>query len=135
MTDERDVHELLGRLVEVAAEDRVAWLAHEVPADAELRARLLAAAAEAAETMSGQPERFLSFAVAWDDAADGLLGQHLGPYRIERLLADQGGMGTVYRGARIDGVFDQEVAIKVIARGRETEAFLQRFTLERRVLG
>jgi len=57
----------------------------------------------------------------------------LGPYRLVRELG-RGGMGTVYLGERADGAFEQQVAIKVVRRGLDTEAVLRRFLAERQIL-
>src|SRR5262245_19709016 len=135
MSDEMRVHALLGRLLEVAPELRLEWLTREVPAFSHLLVRLLAAVDDVSETVAGQAGHAMHFEVPAPGDGDPLIGQRVGPFRLERRLTEQGGMGTVYRGARADDVFEQEVAIKVIARGRETEAFLDRFMLERRVLG
>ncbi|MBK8268806.1 MAG: serine/threonine protein kinase [Planctomycetes bacterium] len=43
-------------------------------------------------------------------------------------------MGTVYLAQRVDGQFDQQVAIKVVKRGMDSEEILNRFSLERRTL-
>ena len=43
-------------------------------------------------------------------------------------------MGTVYLGARDDGAFDQQVAIKVLRRGVDTDDVLARFRRERQIL-
>lgn len=57
----------------------------------------------------------------------------IGPYRIERRVAS-GGMGTVYRASRVDGQFEQTVAIKVVKRGMDSDEVLKRFYQERRTL-
>ncbi|MEM7100617.1 MAG: hypothetical protein AAF541_20295 [Pseudomonadota bacterium] len=43
---------------------------------------------------------------------DPLIGQRLGDYQVEELLAE-GGMSRVYVGSRIEGAFERKVAIKV----------------------
>ncbi|MEM6526153.1 MAG: protein kinase, partial [Bacteroidota bacterium] len=45
-----------------------------------------------------------------------------------------GGMAVVYRAARTDGVFDHEVALKVLKRGMDTDDIVKRFRQERNVL-
>jgi eukaryotic-like serine/threonine-protein kinase len=60
-------------------------------------------------------------------------GRILGAYRVVELVGE-GGMGAVYRGARVDGLFDRPVAIKAIRSGLGTEFFLRRFENERRIL-
>ena len=44
---------------------------------------------------------------------DATAGQRIGPYRLDR-LSGRGGMGAVYLASRVDGQFDQQVAIKLI---------------------
>lgn len=60
-------------------------------------------------------------------------GALIGVYRTIRRLGT-GGMGTVYLAARADGQFEQQVAIKVVKRGMDSEEILRRFELERRTL-
>ncbi len=64
---------------------------------------------------------------------DPWLGIELGPYRIEEVIGE-GGMGRVYRGRRIDGAFEAEVAIKRIRAEVVPETLLQRFASERSIL-
>jgi serine/threonine-protein kinase len=62
-----------------------------------------------------------------------LVGARVGPYRIVRELG-HGGMGAVYLADRVDGQFDQQVALKLVKHGMDTEQFLQRFRAERQIL-
>ncbi len=61
------------------------------------------------------------------------IGQTLGPYRIERELG-RGGMAVVYLAVRADGEFQKRVAIKLIKRGMDTSAVVERLRRERRIL-
>jgi predicted Ser/Thr protein kinase len=63
---------------------------------------------------------------------DGLLGRRIGPYLIEQRLG-QGGMGTVYRALRADA-YRQQVAVKVVRPGLDSDDILHRFRTERQVL-
>jgi serine/threonine-protein kinase len=65
-----------------------------------------------------------------DTAAEGRL---VGPYRILGELG-RGGMGTVYLAARADGAFEQDVALKLVKRGMDSEAILERFRRERQIV-
>jgi hypothetical protein len=56
---------------------------------------------------------------------DSLTGLALGPYRIERELG-RGGMAVVYLASRTDGQFQQRVAIKLIKRGMDSAAVVER---------
>ena len=77
----------------------------------------------------------LPFPPGPDDADDDALGPggHVGPYVLVEEVG-RGGMGTVYRARRADGVFDRTVALKVVSRGRDTDRVLRRFARERAVL-
>lgn len=68
------------------------------------------------------------------DAPDGdaQLGRRIGPYRIERLIA-RGGMGRVYLAVREDD-YAHRVALKLVDRGPENLALLDRFIQERQIL-
>jgi WD40 repeat protein/serine/threonine protein kinase len=61
-----------------------------------------------------------------------LVGRRLGPYEIQREIGS-GGMGSVYLASRVDD-YRQEVAIKVIRRGRDSAELVARFQTERQVL-
>lgn len=76
------------------------------------------------------------------EGLDGLLAQslavdappeRLGPYRILRKIGD-GGMGAVFLAERDDGVFQKQVAIKLIQPGLDSRRFLDHFTRERNIL-
>ena len=60
-------------------------------------------------------------------------GQQVGPYRLIREL-DSGGMGAVYLGVRSDDQYFQIVAVKMIRKGMESPAHIQRFRAERQIL-
>ena len=57
----------------------------------------------------------------------------VGPYEIARLLG-RGGMGAVYLAHRVDGQFDQKVAIKLIDVPMASDLFRERFRQERQIL-
>jgi tetratricopeptide (TPR) repeat protein len=59
--------------------------------------------------------------------------KRIGPYEIDRLLG-RGGMGAVYLAHRVDGQFEQQVAIKLIDLPLATDVFRERFRLERQIL-
>jgi eukaryotic-like serine/threonine-protein kinase len=74
----------------------------------------------AAEPIGGEPEP------AGDAYA--MIGQRLGAYQIVARLGG-GGMGSVYRAERVEG-FEQQVAIKLIKRGMDSDALVRRFKSE-----
>jgi serine/threonine-protein kinase len=69
-----------------------------------------------------------------DDSLPGcdLAGTRVGKYTIHGLVG-KGGMGAVYRATREDD-FRMEVAIKLLKRGTDTDATLERFRSERQIL-
>jgi eukaryotic-like serine/threonine-protein kinase len=66
-------------------------------------------------------------------APESLAGRRVGVYRLVRELA-RGGMGTVYLAERADGEFEQQVAVKLLRRGLDTDDVLRRFLAERQIL-
>ena len=61
-----------------------------------------------------------------------MIGRRIGAYRLEEEVG-RGGMGVVYRAVRVDGEFDQTVAVKLIKRGMDTDLILKRFRRERQI--
>ena len=59
--------------------------------------------------------------------------ERIGPYRLGTLLG-QGGMGRVYRADRVDGVFEQTIAIKLMRRSRMPAVLEEQFARERQIL-
>ncbi|MEP7212394.1 MAG: protein kinase [Acidobacteriota bacterium] len=68
-----------------------------------------------------------------DNPANPLIGSTIGVYRLAEEVG-RGGMGAVYRAVRVDGEFDQTVAVKLIKRGMDTDLILKRFRRERQIL-
>jgi len=62
------------------------------------------------------------------------INQKIGNYRLQREIGF-GGMGAVYLAERVDGKFDQKVAIKLLKRELNTKSLRRRFTHEREILG
>lgn len=61
-------------------------------------------------------------------------GTIVGPYRIDALLGT-GGMAHVYRADRVDGLYEQSVALKVLRPGYHAAEFIRLFESERHILG
>ncbi|MGK7371070.1 MAG: serine/threonine protein kinase, partial [Candidatus Halalkalibacterium sp. M3_1C_030] len=60
-------------------------------------------------------------------------GTRVGPFEIERQIGS-GGMGNVYLAKRVEGGFEQTVALKLIKYGMDSEQILRRFESERQIL-
>lgn len=66
-------------------------------------------------------------------AADQQLGRRIGPFALcEEIGA--GGMAQVYRARRVDGAYDQDVAVKIMWPGLIRPDLLARFERERQIL-
>lgn len=61
------------------------------------------------------------------------LGQRLGNWTLVRPLG-VGGMGEVFEARRADGQYEGRAAVKLLKRGMDSAAVLQRFALERQAL-
>jgi hypothetical protein len=59
--------------------------------------------------------------------------RQIGPYMLDRLLG-RGGMGAVYLAHRVDGQFEQQVAVKLIDLPLATEIFQKDFARNGRYL-
>lgn len=70
---------------------------------------------------------------ALQPAQESLIGREIGVFRLEERVA-VGGMGVVYRATRQDGLFEQEVAVKLVRAELASETLIRRFELERRTL-
>src|SRR5580693_2867550 len=62
-----------------------------------------------------------------------IVGRRLGPYELLEEIGE-GGMGAVYRAVRADGMYEKQVAIKLIRGGMSSEFFISRFKNERQIL-
>ena len=72
--------------------------------------------------------------LADDDApATARTGQRIGEWKIVRPLGS-GGMGEVFEARRAEGSFESRAAIKLLKRGMDSAAVLQRLAQERQAL-
>jgi serine/threonine protein kinase/tetratricopeptide (TPR) repeat protein len=108
--------------------DRGAWLARRCGGRAELVAEVssLLAAYDALATLPAE--------AAHIDSIPEIPSEQFGAYRLARLLG-RGGMSTVYLADRVDGRFDKQVAVKVMAAHLAAgEEFLKRLRTEAQFL-
>jgi serine/threonine-protein kinase len=121
------------RAIELPTEERAAFLDEACGDDAAFRREVEAVLA--GHVAAGGLER-----------PDGLLtiesrpaneqfvaGTRVGPWQLDALVG-RGGMGEVYRAHRADAQYEQEVAIKVLRAGRDTNELMRRFRSERQIL-
>jgi non-specific serine/threonine protein kinase/serine/threonine-protein kinase len=118
-----------------------ALFAEAAEADPAVRARLLETAC------ADRPDLRLELDALWrahdhlrlGEAAEAVpadvpqIGDRLGAFRLVDRIGD-GGMGTVFRAERDDGVFQAVVAVKVVRATLVSSELRQRFTLERQIL-
>ena len=97
--------------------------------------RLLALDAETALPLDQPAQAHAAKLMADDDATTTRLhaGARVGPYRLVRELG-HGGMGSVWLAERDDGQFQQQVALKLIRLGMDSEHVQRQFRRERALL-
>jgi len=93
---------------------------------------LLAADREASDFLE-RPAIEAGTSLATESSTASHAGRLIGAYRILRELGC-GGMGTVYLAERADEQFSKQVAIKLVKRGMDSDAILQRFRGEQQIL-
>jgi eukaryotic-like serine/threonine-protein kinase len=128
------VKTILQECLEVPAVQRAGLLASRCEGDPALlrEVRELLAASEASTGFLETP--VFAGKLTIPDADAGMLPDGLiGPYRVISEIG-RGGLGVVYRAVRDDGQYAQEVALKLVKRGMDTERVLSRFRLERQLL-
>ncbi len=137
----REAAPLFEELVRLPAEEARSRLsdleANDAPLASLLRG-LLEAERGAGDFLEGGAVEYVSPTLAreltdGDRAATACPGEWIGPYVLVSLLG-RGGMGEVWIGERRDGEFEQQVAVKLLTRGTDSEGVRRRFLQERQVL-
>ncbi len=123
----RQIRNLFDAALERDSGTREAFLREACTGDEELLVevgRLLAA--------HGEPTGWIDASVL-GGSLPRLEGRRFGPYQVLRQLG-QGGMGSVYLAARVDGAFRKLVALKIVRSAAASEHVLQRSQREREIL-
>lgn len=138
LTDPR-INALFAELLELEAHQHSAFVDEACGGDEETKALLLRLleASDAPDELL-QPGGALDSPI-WDDntlrpersplTAD----QQVGPYHLIEVIAD-GGMATVYLADRVDGLFEQQVALKLVRPATINDEVIRRFDQERQIL-
>jgi serine/threonine-protein kinase len=141
----RELRQVFADLVELLPAEREERLAQLPPEDAARVRDLLAAAATDTNELLGEGAvGAVAAAVLADlgeraggDDGEGdqpaVAGTPLGPWRLERPLG-RGGMAEVWEARRVDGQYEQTVAVKVLKRGMDSAEIVRRFLRERQIL-
>ncbi|WP_457389478.1 serine/threonine-protein kinase [Roseateles sp. P5_E1] len=122
---------LFDEAVALPAAERAAHV-DALPVSAAMKAELHSLLAHHADHTDGDPllSRPIAESVAASLSRD---GERFGAWAVVRSIGS-GGMGEVYEARRADGSFEGRAAIKVIKRGMDSDAVLQRFAQERQAL-
>ena len=126
--------------LELAEEERAAFLTQACDGDDELRGRvekLLDSHSDVGSFLASPAIMDAGVITAVDEIVrsdhNDRIGQRIGPYEILREIG-RGGMGTVFLAVRADDQYRKEVAIKIVNRGMDTDTILRRFVMERQIL-
>lgn len=133
MKNWKNVKEILSEALELTADERYEFLQNanlspEILAEVE---SLLSFEEEADQMMNLSAVEFSADFFEREDET--MIGQVFGKFRVIRELGS-GGMGAVYLAERIDGKFQQKVALKLLKREMNTAALRRRFQQEREIL-
>jgi serine/threonine-protein kinase len=135
----QQIEPLLDAALDRPLAERAAFLDEACAGDRALRSALEVLlrdcdeAADFLEDAGGKALAEIAASSPFDPLALGRIGQRLGSYRLLRILG-QGGMGTVYLAERVDGEFEQQVAIKLASRQDRDPDAVARFRFERQIL-
>ncbi len=130
------IQDIFSEALELEGQERENYILSKTKDDSDLQneVEMLLQSAEKADSFFGNLEDKVSD--AWQKAAETILlseGEKVGVYQIEKEIG-RGGMAVVYLAKRIDGEFEQKVAIKVIKRGMDSDEVLRRFMAEKQIL-
>ena len=140
-----EIDALFTRALDLDAESRTALLDESCKDDLELR-NAVEKLLRSSEVAGGIMEDSASVALGdvWSDAIDEFregrgrseiarIGEQLGAYKLSRVIG-RGGNASVYLGERVEGEWEQQVAVKVMRRGIDTDDVVARFLAERQIL-
>jgi serine/threonine protein kinase len=135
-----EIKDKLDAILNLAPEQRPAYLEQVSAADPELRRELesLIASHEQAGTdfLNVPPPQAADPSAPDDldqDHRDPMIGRRLGTYEIVEQIG-AGGMGEVYRAIRADDQYRKQVAIKLVRAGQNSDFVIRRFKNERQIL-
>lgn len=125
------VKDAIEQALSLSGDERLAFLGKLDPGVRDEVESLLRFEDRSADLMQLSAVEFSKDFIADDDVS--LDGTVIGPYRTVRELG-MGGMGAVYLAERVDGKFQQRVALKLLKREMNTAALRRHFEQEREIL-
>lgn len=128
----QNIKNLMSAALDVAAENRAAFLASEPDADVRREVEKLLAANEKVGAFIDKP-----ILCGETDAENALLENLVGKEIDDYLILEktgEGGMGAVFLAEHRGDSFSQRVALKLIKRGMDTNFVIKRFLMERQIL-
>ncbi|SMG35567.1 Serine/threonine protein kinase [Marivirga sericea] len=108
MTDLEKAEQLFDQAVKLPQEEREEYLNKTCGKDVDTKQIVMGMI----KNFDEASRYFKSLKLSWSDDFD-YTDSQLGSYKIQRLIG-AGGMGKVYLGARNDGLYEQEVAVKIL---------------------
>lgn len=124
----RQIDRILQQALELPTTERNSFLDQTCQGDSELRSEI--SSLLSADRGMGD---FLNQPILSRNDESPVIGRRIGAYRIVREIG-RGGMGAVYLAERADEQFRQQVALKLIKRGMDTDEIIRRFHYERQIL-
>jgi serine/threonine protein kinase/tetratricopeptide (TPR) repeat protein len=131
----QEIKQKLHAALELAGTERSAYLAEIGAQDPDLRQELeslIASDEQAGTDFMSTPAAEAVISPA-PPQRPSMIGRRLGQYQILEQIGS-GGMGEVYRAARIDQQYQKQVAIKLVRAGQDTDFIVGRFRNERQIL-
>jgi len=132
----QQVKDVLQKTVALDTAERNAYLTEACAADLELRREvesLLVSHQRAGDEFLQIPAAALVGDISPGVQPPSRVGRRIGVYEVVEEIA-HGGMGEVYRAARVDGQYEKQVAIKLVRAGLDTASIVERFRQERQIL-
>ncbi len=137
MTPERwqQVKQVLATALELAPEERAAYLDRNYAADASLRDDIepLVASEQQLRNEFLSDKDLAEAARTLPSGEASWVGRRVGSYRVVEQIGE-GGMGEVYRAFRADDQYRKEVALKFVRAGQYDGSVFARFKNERQIL-
>lgn len=120
---------LFEQSLDIGSDDREDWIIQTAASDSALRDKALSYLSRDANRNAA----FQTGGAFHETLDDTAVPAQIGAYKITGLIG-RGGMGAVYRGERVSGDFDHDVAIKVVRPGAMSDKLVRRFEDERQTL-